>query len=278
MHRRERAALIKLPIILVSFLAFGKFSSNTNIEDAKNSTDELVQSQAISEHCLSSDVCYALSIPEHTASTGNGEIFFQLSGPTSLSWIGLGQGSGMAEANIFVVYTNGKGNVTVSPRLGTGYVEPKHDTAANITLLEGLGVVNGRMVANVRCENCGSWSGGSMDFTSTTAVWIAASKSRNPLASPDFSENIQQHDDYSPFSWDLSVAKGGASNNPFLNSSGAGNFGSAGSANSSSGSDDDDGDDDRLPRIHGLLASIAFLILFPVGAILIQVTKTRNLT
>lgn len=58
----------------------------------------------------------------------------------------------MTGANIFVVYTAGNGNVTVSPRLGSGHVMPQFNSDAQVTLLEGSGVSNGKMVANVRCE------------------------------------------------------------------------------------------------------------------------------
>ncbi len=52
------------------------------------------------------------------------------------------------------MYTDGKGNVTLSARDGgSGHVEPTADSTiqAGITLLEGSGVVNGKMIANVKC-------------------------------------------------------------------------------------------------------------------------------
>lgn len=53
----------------------------------------------------------------------------------------------MAGANIFVIYEDGRGNVTLSPRQGEGHFEPEADKTANVTLLEGSGVSNSRMVA-----------------------------------------------------------------------------------------------------------------------------------
>lgn len=58
----------------------------------------------------------------------------------------------MAGANIFVVYTSGNGNVTLSPRLGTGHFMPEFNRDAQVTLLEGSGVSGGKIIANVRCE------------------------------------------------------------------------------------------------------------------------------
>ncbi|KAK5165924.1 uncharacterized protein LTR77_008848 [Saxophila tyrrhenica] len=178
---------------------------------------EIVQS------CPSSDVCYSLSIPDETASSGKGDIYFQLSCPTSNQYVALGQGSQMAGSNMFVMYTSADGtNVTVSPRIGTGNVMPLHDTSADIEVLEGSGVSNGIMTANVRCSNCDSWSGGSMDFSSSSATWIWAIKSGSSLDSDDLSENIGMHDSASSFTFDLSSAAGGSADvNPFASGSNA---------------------------------------------------------
>lgn len=59
----------------------------------------------------------------------------------------------MAGANMFVIYANAAGtNVTLSPRHGITEVEPLEDPTTNVTLLEGSGIANGQMVANVLCE------------------------------------------------------------------------------------------------------------------------------
>lgn len=60
----------------------------------------------------------------------------------------------MSGSNIFVMYQDASGtNVTISPRLGTGHVEPEYNSAAEVTLLAGSGVSNGIMTANVRCKD-----------------------------------------------------------------------------------------------------------------------------
>jgi hypothetical protein len=58
----------------------------------------------------------------------------------------------MRNSNIFVVYTSGNGNVTISPRLGVGEREPDFNNDAKVTLLEGSGVSDGKMIANVKCK------------------------------------------------------------------------------------------------------------------------------
>jgi Cytochrome domain of cellobiose dehydrogenase len=98
-------------------------------------------------------VSYAVNIPADTAENGSGDIYFQISGPTTMSWIGFGQGSQMKGSNIFMIYANAAGtNVTLSPRLGTGNQQPSADTTAEVTLLDGSGIANNMMVANVRCK------------------------------------------------------------------------------------------------------------------------------
>jgi hypothetical protein len=60
----------------------------------------------------------------------------------------------MAGSHIFVMYADGNNNVTISARDGNeGHVEPVFDSTlfAGIELLEGTGISNGVMTANVRC-------------------------------------------------------------------------------------------------------------------------------
>ncbi len=104
-------------------------------------------------YCPSGGVCFGVNVPAATASSGSGDIYFQITGPTTMSWIGLGQGSSMTNANIFMVYADSAGtNVTLSPRLGVGHKTPTPDTTAEVTLLSGSGISNNVMTANVRCR------------------------------------------------------------------------------------------------------------------------------
>lgn len=59
----------------------------------------------------------------------------------------------MSGSNIFVIYTSSDGkNVTLSPRTASGYSQPDFNSDAQVTLLEGSGVSNGMMTANVKCK------------------------------------------------------------------------------------------------------------------------------
>ena len=183
----------------------------------------------------------------------------------------------MVGANIFVMYADGNGNVTVSPRLGKGHFEPEHDTAANVALLEGSGVADGRMVANIRCDNCESWQGGTMDFTASSGGWIFASRPGPPIDSTSPSANIVEHQDHGTFTWDFSSAQGGSDVNPFVSGDDSGDPVSPAPTGGNDGGDDvssesdGGGDLDVMTTAHGVLASLAFLVLFPSGAIFIRI-------
>ncbi|KAF7921205.1 uncharacterized protein EAE98_008631 [Botrytis deweyae] len=222
------------------------------------------------------DVCFAVNIPASTASSGSGDIYIQMSGPDTMSWIGIGQGSAMRGANIFVMYADSTGsNVTISPRLGVGHVEPNFDTSAQVTLLDGSGIINGQMVANFRCSNCDGWSGGSMSFTDSSSSWIWAHKTGAALSSNSVDADIEFHDAYGVATLNLQTATGGESTNPFLTVGSV----STPSQTSSGASDAAIGPSDitRVTIAHGVLASLAYVILFPSGAIAIRIFNFRNL-
>ena len=198
----------------------------------------------------------------------------------------------MSDSSIYIIYADGKGNVTLSPRRGVGQVEPEYHRGENLTLLEGSGVTADRMVANVMCSNCERWDGGSTDFSSASGSWIYASRSGDPMESPDLDASIEEHnEDHAAFTWDYTSAKGGDSVNPFVakqKTSGGSSSGNGGSnsgdggvssapapvSNPSQSGDSDDSsgtNTDMLVTAHGALAAITFLVLFPVGAALIRI-------
>ncbi|KAI9749782.1 MAG: hypothetical protein M1815_002277 [Lichina confinis] len=229
---------------------------------------------AVVQKCTGSDICFSLSIPDTTVSSGDGDVFFQLSAPTSLAWVALGQGDRMSGSNIFVMYTSAGGtNVTVSPRLVQGYVEPEYNSDAQLELLEGSGVSDGIMTANVKCSSCQSWPGGSMDFTSSSGSWIYAYRSGDSLDTDDTDASIRQHSDEGVFDFDFAAARDdvSASANPFAAES------DATVVETSTLSDSSSPDSERQRRIliaHGVLASLVFVMLLPIGAISVRVLSS----
>jgi hypothetical protein len=193
----------------------------------------------------------------------------------------------MSGANIFVMYADGAGNVTVSARKGTGHVMPQHQTGTKLELLAGSGVVdNGQtMLANVRCANCESWDGGSLTLSSTSSPFIASWKKGSPLNSKDVAATITKHDSHDQFTFDLSQATIADDANPFVAaSSTSGDDGGNATSPSNSGNNNpvsggSSGSSSaavpswireipKLQSAHGILMSIVMVILYPLGAIL----------
>lgn len=98
-------------------------------------------------------ITYAVSVPAQTVSSGSGDMYIQISGPTSNSWMAIGQGSSMSGANMFVIYASSNGqNVTLSPRTTSGHNTPSFNSGAQAILMEGSGISNGVMTANIKCK------------------------------------------------------------------------------------------------------------------------------
>ncbi|KAI8629405.1 iron reductase domain protein [Xylariaceae sp. FL1651] len=246
---------------------------------------------ATASRCPTDNVCYQVGVPETSASSGSGNIYLQLRAPASYSWVALGTGQRMSGSNIFVMYADGAGNVTVSARKGANHVMPQHQTTTQLDLLAGSGIIDGgnTMLANVRCANCESWDGGSLSLSSTSSPFIAAWKEGDALNSKQLDASIAEHDSHSQFTFDLSTATITDDTNPFVDTSSGGSGGS-GSGNttspsgSGSGSGSNGGDSQgsgsssavpasirEIPTIqkaHGILMSIVMVILYPLGSIL----------
>ncbi|KAI1755118.1 iron reductase domain protein [Xylaria castorea] len=237
---------------------------------------------ATMSQCATDNVCYQVGVPEASASSGNGNIYFQLKAPTTYTWVALGTGTMMSGANIFLMYADGAGNVTVSARKGTGHVQPLHQTDTQLELLAGSGIVdNGdTMLANVRCANCESWDGGSLSLTSTSASFIAAWKEGSPLNSKDLAASITRHDAHDRLTFDLTKSTVTDDTNPFVETGNSGSTTPPSNSSSGSGSDTDSGSGSNsalpawvreiptLKSAHGILMSIVMVVLYPIGSIL----------
>jgi hypothetical protein len=188
----------------------------------------------------------------------------------------------MAGANIFLMYRDGEGNLTLSPRLGQGYQMPTLDTsstAARLTLLEGSGVdSDGAMTANIACSNCQTWDGGEMSLRSTGAGWISAWRAGEPQGSPDPSSSIAPHDAHAQFQVDLTRATIDSDSNPFIARNGAGGGGGSGSG-SGPGSDSGSGiiltagNKNTILVAHGVILALVMAILYPTGSLLMPLVK-----
>ncbi|TVY38396.1 hypothetical protein LSUB1_G006367 [Lachnellula subtilissima] len=227
--------------------------------------------------CSVDNVCYAVNVPEASASSGSGDLFFQISGPANMSWIGLGQGTSMTGANIFMIYANAAGtNVTLSPRNGIGEKPPITDSAASVTLLDGSGISNGTMTANVKCSSCNSWSAGSMSFNDAASNWIWAYKNGQPIASDSATAAVTFHSKFGKQQFDLTQAAGGNSANPFTATTAAATSGGIHSG-PPMGSGGPPKYFNAVLIAHATLLPIAFVLLMPMGAMAIRLLSFKGL-
>ena len=111
-----------------------------------------------------------------------------------------------------------------------------------------------------------------MDFTSQSATWIWAIKSGEPINSDNPDEAIAEHDDYGDFTFDFLLARSGQSLNPFIGSDQSFN-----NTDTSLLTDSGASSSTVLLIAHGVMASAAFVILFPFGAIIIRLLHFQRL-
>ena len=173
----------------------------------------------------------------------------------------------MSDSNIFVFYPDGSGNVTISTRLGAENMAPGSQDSKRVQLLAGSGVEEGVMTANVACFNCESWAGGEMDLRAESSDWIAAWREGNTLDTANADVEIELNDGVEIFQLNLKRSRIPENANPFVKGTaygpGGGNYGAL-------GFDDDDGriGEVDLVLVHGVIMFIAFLVLYPIGAML----------
>jgi len=247
-------------------------------------------------NCIANDVCFQVGVPTTSASSNKGDIYYQMRASTQYSWVAIGQGEQMAGSNIFVMYPDGRGNVTVSPRAGRGHSMPQFDNSVQVRLLAGSGISSDgqTMVANFVCSNCQKWSGGEMSLASTNANYIGAYLAGSPPSNgASTSASIAQHDNHASWQFDLTKATISKNENPYVSGSGtgggngngggnggggSGNGGGNGGDNVSSGPSSGSSDGvtqvqsgqstQRLILTHGIIMTIVMVVLYPLGAIL----------
>lgn len=117
------------------------------------------------------------------------------------------------------------------------------------------------------CYNCTTWSLGTLNTASTNQPFVfALGPSTNAISSDSMSQNIAQHTIYNSFSMDMTQAAFSGSSTPALNSGGdSGSSQTGPSSGSSHGASEN-----VYNRVHGIFMAIAFVILFPLGVLVLR--------
>jgi hypothetical protein len=122
-----------------------------------------------------------------------------------------------------------------------------------------------------------------MDFTSgSNSNWIYGYHTGDSLNSDDVEESISRHNEADEFTWDLAAAQGGENVNPFTSAAASSDITTPvmnGTTNgtAAAGSGSDGLNSDAMLLAHGVLASLAFVAIFPVGGIIIRVASFTGL-
>ncbi|KAG5977121.1 hypothetical protein E4U54_007144, partial [Claviceps lovelessii] len=227
---------------------------------------------------VDNEVCFQWGVPEAAAGSGSGNVYFQLRAPASYAWIGIGTGTQMAGSDMFIVYGNGNGNVTLSTRPSVKHAMPEYRAREGVALLAGSGIVGGNMIANVQCGDCATLS------LRGTNDWISAwKKGGDSPASTSVTARIAYHDGHDAFSVDFSQAAVASDSNPFVSDSATNGSGSGSGSGPASGSGvGSPGSGAAVVKqpsrpmkkpllyAHGVIMSLVFLIGFPVGSMLMS--------
>lgn len=115
-----------------------------------------------------------------------------------------------------------------------------------------------------------------MDLQGSNSNWVYAYHQGSQLNSDDTNAIITQHDRTGNFQWDISRATGGSETNPtnpFADTEASQTTPSTLSGWQSLSRETQD----TMIRAHGILAFLAFVILFPLGALLIRLASFRLL-
>ena len=167
----------------------------------------------------------------------------------------------MEDSLMFMAYSDSTGkNVTLSPRLSYGQVEPSYTKNVTVEVLPGTQISNRTYTINAMCRNCRSWKGGSIDPTDTAAKFVYATGPGGKLKSNSLKAGIRRHDLYGAFTMDLTKAIG-AEGVPALELAD-----STGTVQT-----EDDSDNDFAPMAHGVLMILAFVGMMPLAVMILRV-------
>lgn len=239
---------------------------------------------------------FALNVVPET-----GDIFFHMSAYASVqsnssafSWMGVGFGSQMKDSFMLIAYPSSNGTgLTISPRIASGRSEPEfqkdivvekvfsddYAPAANM-------VQHGIMIAHAVCRNCTQWAKGSLDLGNTRQPFIFALGADpgkgNALESDDPSAGLRRHSFYGHFEGDMTYAISTREHGrvPPPNDPGAAPSGVADTNFAyafSSKAFDTHEDTAWVPVLHGIIMSLAFILVFPSGALLMTLLRKMGL-
>lgn len=200
---------------------------------------------------------YTLGVSSPSRGDGVGDVFISVSFRPRYEWVAIGIGSQMRGSTIFVIYTDGRGNVTVSPRDGQGHHQPLFNSSSTVTVLDGSSANAQLVKANFKYAA----PAGKINLLDQKAAFIGSWKEGVTFSTMDEQVVLSYHDGQSKFVLDVGGADVGNSSNPFVR----------GTALESTLTDADMLDKTSpFYKAHGSLMGIAWVAVLPCGAIMMR--------
>ncbi|KAF2171375.1 iron reductase domain protein [Zasmidium cellare ATCC 36951] len=224
---------------------------------------------------------FALNVAE------NGDVFYHMNAPASHSWMGVGFGSSMENVRMLISYIGEDGHTLInSCRMSTGHTEPEWEEDCRIDNVytdkyapfSNTLSPDGIMIAHAVCRNCSSWATGSIDIKNQQQPFIYALGPNETLHSNHPNANLRQHSVYGTFNLDMTVATNytgtygrvPAPQDPGLQVGDSfwafANYFSSTAYNTGTL-------DEWAPVAHAVFMCLAFLLIFPLGAISLRLTR-----
>lgn len=220
----------------------------------------------------------------------NGDIYIHMHSSTSCSWFGVGFGYRMDGAGMVIGYkaSNGTGVITSVRRASHGHSEPVaiaesqdgprwepifvDDYAPNAN----TAVKGGIQISHGVCRNCSSFGDMRLDYTSRSQPFIYAIGPDNDLDSNDLNAPLRRHAVYGHFTMDMTVATTNASSiygrvpAPNLEAESDDVADSLFATEGAHGPLGEREDSNWALPVHAAMMSLAFILLFPLGALVLR--------
>ncbi|KAH7920847.1 CBD9-like protein [Leucogyrophana mollusca] len=130
------------------------------------------------------NVTYGFVFP--SGSDSDDEFIGEIISPVANQWVGICLGGTMLDNLLLVTWPYGD-SVVYSPRYATSYSLPALYAGPTITALPSTTVNDTYWKFVYRCQNCTTWTGGSIDLTSTnsTLAWALSTVAVDDPSDPD---------------------------------------------------------------------------------------------
>lgn len=264
--------------ILLTVLAFLCLAWAANPEEEAQAG---IDPNAKAAYFVNDGYVFALNVAE------NGDVYFHMNAPASHSWMGIGFGGTMSNTRMIVTYMAADGHHLInSCRTSYGHSEPVHDPDC---IIEGVSndtyapfhntlSPDGILISHAVCRNCSTWATGSIDVHNPKQPFIYALGPNDTLKSDSLNANMRVHSLYGGFTLDMTVATNysgwygrvPAPQDPGLQTG----HGFWAFANYFSSDPYGIGSlADWAPGAHAAFMCIAFLLIFPLGAISLRLVR-----